>query len=141
MAYWLDHRGALIGPAPLDDPTGWEKYADVTHRIMRPQPGQLIQAVSWCGRRVHEVPGRGSVGCRECLQLMAEEFEAAYAARSGVTVRQLHAWGRYAERCDCGDPECEGWAMGHQWEDALAADQLLSRLRSDNTNCRESEGH
>lgn len=73
MAYWMDHLGRLIGPAPVDNPTGWEKYAGQTHRIMRPQPGQLIQAVSWCGHRVHEVPGRGPVDCPECLELLAEE--------------------------------------------------------------------
>jgi len=52
----------------------------------------------------------------------AEEFEAGYAARSGVTVDFLHAHGRHAERCDCGDEMCEGWAMGHPWEDAIAED-------------------
>jgi hypothetical protein len=73
MTYWLDHRGGLIGPAPVSNPTGWEKYAERTHRIMRPQSGQLIQAISWCGHRVHEVPGRGPVDCAECLELIAEE--------------------------------------------------------------------
>jgi hypothetical protein len=52
----------------------------------------------------------------------AGEWEAAYAARPGVTVEFLHSWGRYAERCNCGDPECEGWAMGHQQEDAIFED-------------------
>lgn len=54
----------------------------------------------------------------------AAEFEAAYAERSGVTVEQLHAWGRYAEPCDCGEPGCEGWAMGHQQEDAIVEDEF-----------------
>ena len=58
------------------------------------------------------------------VSLTAGEFEAAYAARSGVTIRQLHAWGRYAKPCDCGEPDCEGWAMGHQWEDAIIEDRL-----------------
>jgi hypothetical protein len=73
MAYFLDHRGEMTGPAPVASPTGWEKYADVTHRIMRPQPGQLIQAISWCGHRVHEVPGHGEIDCAECLAILAEE--------------------------------------------------------------------
>ena len=51
--------------------------------------------------------------------MTCDEFEALYAQRSGVTVEQLHAWGRFAEPCDCGNPICEGWAMGHQWEDAI----------------------
>jgi hypothetical protein len=53
----------------------------------------------------------------------AAAFEGAYAARSGVTVEFLHRHGRYAERCDCGEPECGGWAMGHQQEDAITEDQ------------------
>lgn len=69
----------------------------------------------------------------------AAEFEAAYAARSGVSVQWLHHHGRYAERCDCGEVErfqgclagsrdgCEGWAMGHQHEDALAEAEEGSR--------------
>jgi hypothetical protein len=51
-------------------------------------------------------------------------FEAAYAARSGVTVGQLHAWGRYAEPCTCDDPACEGWVMGYPLEDALTEDAI-----------------
>jgi hypothetical protein len=50
-------------------------------------------------------------------------FEREYAARSGVTVAFLHAWGRYAEPCTCGQPGCPGWAMGHQFEDAAAQTQ------------------
>ena len=56
--------------------------------------------------------------------MTAEEFEAAYAQRSGLSVEWLHQHGRYAEPCDCGDPECEGWAMGHPWEDAIFEDEL-----------------
>jgi hypothetical protein len=52
-----------------------------------------------------------------------DEFEAQYAARSGVTVAWLHAHGRYAEPCDCGADMCQGWAMGHQQEDAVAEDE------------------
>ena len=53
-----------------------------------------------------------------------EEFERACAERCGVTVGQLHAWGRWAEPCDCDYPGCEGWAMGHQWEDAIVANAV-----------------
>jgi len=56
------------------------------------------------------------------------EFEAAYAERSGVTVEWLHQQGRYAEPCDCGDDFCEGWAMGHPWEDAIIEDQMRAGL-------------
>ena len=63
------------------------------------------------------------------------EFEAAYAARSGVTVDWLHAHGRYAERCDCGEEMCEGWAMAHPQEDAIVEE----RLRSDRYHRSHSE--
>jgi hypothetical protein len=29
-------------------------------------------------------------------------------------------------RCWCGEPGCEGWAMGRQWEDAIVEDQMRS---------------
>lgn len=58
--------------------------------------------------------------------MTAEEFEAAYAARSGVTIQQLRTLGRYAEPCDCGDAACEGWVMGYQQEDAIIEDRMRS---------------
>jgi hypothetical protein len=45
--------------------------------------------------------------------MTAAEFEAAYAAASGVTVTWLHDHGRYALPCDCGDQTCGGWQMAH----------------------------
>ena len=57
--------------------------------------------------------------------MTGDEFEDWYAALSGVTVAQLHACGRYAEPCDCGnDDACQGWAMGHQQDDAIVEDGL-----------------
>jgi len=74
LACWLDHTGGkLFGPAPADNPTGFGEYDRLNHRIMQPRPGQLIQALSWCGKRVHEVPGRGPVDCPECLAAMVED--------------------------------------------------------------------
>ena len=52
-----------------------------------------------------------------------DEFEARYAARSGITIAQLHAYGRYAELCRCDGEGCEGWAMGPQQEDAIAENE------------------
>jgi len=40
-----------------------------------------------------------------------DEFEQGYAERSGKTVEQLHATGRRAFPCRCGDESCEGWQM------------------------------
>jgi len=47
-----------------------------------------------------------------------DEFEADYAARSGVTVTFLHEHGRFARPCDCGEGSCEGWAMGYGQEES-----------------------
>lgn len=46
-----------------------------------------------------------------------EEFEAQYAARSGVTVEYLHLVGRRGAPCECGDALCDGFAMLHADED------------------------
>lgn len=61
--------------------------------------------------------------------MTGDEFEAQYAARSGMTVEQLLEAGLHAEQCSCGDELCEGWAMGHPWEDALAEDQMRDAAR------------
>jgi len=50
-------------------------------------------------------------GLMEPKPLTVEEFEAAYAERSEVQVDDLHAEGQYAELCDCGEDDCQGWAM------------------------------
>jgi hypothetical protein len=42
-----------------------------------------------------------------------DEFELQYATASGITVDQLHVFGRYAEPCNCGDVLCRGWQMIH----------------------------
>lgn len=45
-----------------------------------------------------------------------DQFEQEYAARSGTTVQMLHAWGRFAGLCDCGDyceEGCKGFQMLH----------------------------
>jgi hypothetical protein len=39
----------------------------------------------------------------------ADEFERAYAERSGVTVGELRALGRVVRPCDCGEEGCDGW--------------------------------
>jgi hypothetical protein len=57
--------------------------------------------------------------------LGASLFEAEYCERSKEamgSVTTLRTWGRYPEPCDCGLPECEGWRMGYQWEDAIIMD-------------------
>lgn len=46
-----------------------------------------------------------------------DQFEAAYAERSGVTVEWLHEHGRHAKPCHCSEDECEGWQMAHDEDD------------------------
>lgn len=41
--------------------------------------------------------------------ITAEEFERAYAERSGITVEQLRELGRVVRPCHCDYEECEGW--------------------------------
>lgn len=43
--------------------------------------------------------------------LTKESFEALYAARSGITVEELHGLGRFAIPCDCEEDICEKWQM------------------------------
>ena len=50
--------------------------------------------------------------------LSAEEFVAAYAERSGVTVDWLRQHGQEVRPCDCGDEMCEGWQMAHVRKEA-----------------------
>lgn len=40
-----------------------------------------------------------------------DEFERAYAERSGVTVEWLHDHDRHAYPCICGGSDCGGWQM------------------------------
>lgn len=68
----------------------------------------------------------GNVVGFDRLATTRDEFERQYAENSGLTVEALHSWGRYVEPCSCGDESCPGWAMGHQWEDALVEDEWHS---------------
>lgn len=43
--------------------------------------------------------------------MTAEEFERAYAERSGMTVERLRELGQTVRPCDCGWDGCEGWQM------------------------------
>jgi len=44
-----------------------------------------------------------------------EEFERAYARRSGMTTQTLRSLGLHAVHCKCGEEGCLGWQMAsHQ---------------------------
>lgn len=58
--------------------------------------------------------------------MTGEDFEAAYAQRSGVTVAWLHEHGLHGYPCTCGDATCEGWQMLSH--DALTSEIELGRL-------------
>ena len=45
--------------------------------------------------------------------MTAEEFEAMYAKKSGISIQWLRDAGLRPLACACGEPECSGWAMVH----------------------------
>jgi len=59
-------------------------------------------------------------------QVTREQFEQAYAARSGVTVDWLKEHGREARPCACNNEGCEGWQMAHVKELQWAVDQGIA---------------
>jgi hypothetical protein len=61
--------------------------------------------------------------------MTAEEFETGYAARSGITIAELHDLGLYPEPCDCGEVGCEGWAM--DWAGCHAAGEPAHHMGPD----------
>jgi hypothetical protein len=42
-------------------------------------------------------------------RITADEFEAQYAERSGLSIAELRALGRVVVPCDCREEGCEGW--------------------------------
>jgi hypothetical protein len=105
--------GAVTGQGPAGPPrTGTWKAGDWT----RDHDGVVWTATrDGAGRDARWHPGRVS----------ASEFEISYAARCvDMTVEQLHRWGRWAEPCSCGQAVCQGWIMGHQWEDAITENEI-----------------
>jgi hypothetical protein len=71
--------------------------------------------------------------------LDASVFEAEWCAGSGFTTGDLHLWGRWPEPADpasCDDPDCAGWHMGHQQEDALVAEMVRRSLVGQGLRCR-----
>jgi hypothetical protein len=80
-----------------------------------------------------DVLGWGQDATREDeAALTREQFEVRYVANSNLTIAHFRAWGRYVEPCDCGDEICDGWQMGHQYDDARVEDAM----RSAKDSCR-----
>lgn len=45
------------------------------------------------------------------MRYTKDQFESAYAKKSGITVEELHKHDQYAVPCDCGEEDCPGWKM------------------------------
>ena len=50
-------------------------------------------------------------------EITKQQFEDAYAERSGVTVEWLKEHGRETRPCYCEEEGCKGWRMAHVRED------------------------
>ncbi len=72
---WFDHQGNVVeAPAPPEGQrsTAYRWDDQYTHYMF----GQAIavpmfQAMTLCGKRALEVPGRGEVTCTECIEAAA----------------------------------------------------------------------
>lgn len=64
---WLTWDGQIM-TAPTGAPlTAFGTYDRLNHALDSDGYGALTQAVTYCGKRAHEIPGRGPVDCPECL--------------------------------------------------------------------------
>lgn len=70
---WFDHRGNVIeAPATPGRPTAYGTYDQLNHWMFgQPSSTARFQAMTLCGKRAHEVPGRGDVDCPECIEALA----------------------------------------------------------------------
>ena len=74
----------------------------VKPKLILPNFSFLIPLCHWCREGTRHV-GTG--------EMDLDEFEEAYAQRSLKTVEYLHMAGEFAYPCNCGEEECDGWAM------------------------------
>jgi hypothetical protein len=75
IARWFDHKGDIIEAAwaPTKRATAYGQYDQLTHWVFGEQSETAWhQAITLCGKRVHEIPGRGEVTCAECLEAATE---------------------------------------------------------------------
>jgi hypothetical protein len=74
-ARWFDHRGYIIEApwVPTERATSYGQYDQLTHWVFGRQSETAVhQAITLCGKRVHEIPGRGEVTCAECIEAASE---------------------------------------------------------------------
>jgi hypothetical protein len=74
---WFDHKGGIIeAPATEGRPTCWRDDGWQAHWMFgSPSSSASFQAMTLCGRRALEVPGRGEVDCPECLEILGDAGE------------------------------------------------------------------
>lgn len=75
---WYDHEGRILEAPYSDTPTAYRWDDQRTHRISNPTMGRLTQAITHCGKRALEVPGRGDVDCPECITDVIKPKPCAY---------------------------------------------------------------
>lgn len=79
MWRWFDHKGGVIeAPAtPGQRPTCFGPYDRLNHWMFgKPSSAAWFQAMTLCGKRAHEVPGRGEVDCPECIEILGGDEPA-----------------------------------------------------------------
>lgn len=69
---WFDHKGGIIeAPATEGRPTCWRDDGRQAHWMFgKPTEHASFQAMTLCGKRAFEVPGRGAVDCPECIEAL-----------------------------------------------------------------------
>jgi hypothetical protein len=69
---WFDHNGNVISaPAAEGRPTAYRWDDQRTHAMLgTPSETPVMQALTLCGKRALEVPGRGEVDCPECIEVL-----------------------------------------------------------------------
>jgi hypothetical protein len=80
---WFDHKGRIVSaPATTGRPTAYRWDDNWTHWMFgTPSSEATFQALTLCGKRALEVPGRGQVTCPECLALGVDEAREIVARR------------------------------------------------------------
>lgn len=70
---WFDHNGNVVSaPATDTRPTAYRWDDQRTHWMFgEPSEVPRFQALTLCGKRALEVPGRGEVDCSECIDALA----------------------------------------------------------------------
>ena len=72
-------------------------------------------------------------GTERMKGMTLHEFEASYAARSGLAVAELHGYGLHGAPCDCDYEGCEGWQMVGARPPARTGSQPAMAIASDDT--------